>query len=139
MRRSLVRPAPRRPTSMLNPEPCGPSIEQHHASISVQLRACCLAAFVVHTAAVRLAWQSMARRSCVLSRDHPTGLAVNPKPSQLALPRLTPTCQPVAHPHSPCTPTPPAALMSSVYEDHKDEDGFLYITYSGENTFGGLV
>ncbi|KAI8474820.1 MAG: autophagy protein Atg8 ubiquitin like-domain-containing protein [Monoraphidium minutum] len=32
---------------------------------------------------------------------------------------------------------PTAALMSSVYEDHKDEDGFLYITYSGENTFGG--
>ena len=31
---------------------------------------------------------------------------------------------------------PAAALMSSVYEDHKDEDGFLYITYSGENTFG---
>lgn len=29
-----------------------------------------------------------------------------------------------------------AALMSDVYEDHKDEDGFLYITYSGENTFG---
>lgn len=28
--------------------------------------------------------------------------------------------------------------MSSVYEDHKDEDGFLYITYSGENTFGCL-
>ncbi|KAG2435899.1 hypothetical protein HXX76_007094 [Chlamydomonas incerta] len=32
---------------------------------------------------------------------------------------------------------PTAALMSSIYEDHKDEDGFLYITYSGENTFGG--
>jgi GABA(A) receptor-associated protein len=31
---------------------------------------------------------------------------------------------------------PTAALMSDVYEDHKDEDGFLYITYSGENTFG---
>lgn len=29
-----------------------------------------------------------------------------------------------------------AALMSSIYEDHRDEDGFLYITYSGENTFG---
>lgn len=29
-----------------------------------------------------------------------------------------------------------AALMSDIYEDHKDEDGFLYITYSGENTFG---
>ncbi len=26
--------------------------------------------------------------------------------------------------------------MSEVYDDHKDEDGFLYITYSGENTFG---
>lgn len=31
---------------------------------------------------------------------------------------------------------PTAALMSSIYEDHRDEDGFLYITYSGENTFG---
>ena len=28
-----------------------------------------------------------------------------------------------------------AALMSSIYEDHKDEDGFLYVTYSGENTY----
>ena len=27
--------------------------------------------------------------------------------------------------------------MSSIYEDHKDDDGFLYVTYSGENTFGG--
>ncbi|KAG9671818.1 hypothetical protein KCU87_g6163, partial [Aureobasidium melanogenum] len=25
---------------------------------------------------------------------------------------------------------PTAALMSSIYEEHKDEDGFLYITYS---------
>ncbi|BFZ61072.1 ubiquitin-like protein atg8 [Saitoella coloradoensis] len=31
---------------------------------------------------------------------------------------------------------PTAALMSAIYEEHKDEDGFLYITYSGENTFG---
>lgn len=29
-----------------------------------------------------------------------------------------------------------AALIENVYGDHKDEDGFLYITYSGENTFG---
>mmetsp|Transcript_7571 Transcript_7571/g.12214 ORF Transcript_7571/g.12214 Transcript_7571/m.12214 type:complete len:126 (-) Transcript_7571:99-476(-) len=32
---------------------------------------------------------------------------------------------------------PTAALMSSIYEKQKDKDGFLYITYSGENTFGG--
>ena len=24
---------------------------------------------------------------------------------------------------------PTAAIMSSIYEEHKDEDGFLYITY----------
>lgn len=29
-----------------------------------------------------------------------------------------------------------AALMSTVYEEQKDEDGFLYIQYSGESTFG---
>ena len=34
---------------------------------------------------------------------------------------------------------PAAALMSTVYEVQKDEDGFLYITYSGENTFGDLL
>ena len=26
--------------------------------------------------------------------------------------------------------------MGQIYEDHRDEDGFLYIAYSGENTFG---
>jgi GABA(A) receptor-associated protein len=31
---------------------------------------------------------------------------------------------------------PTAALMSTIYEEHKDKDGFLYVTYSGENTFG---
>ncbi|TIB93662.1 hypothetical protein E3Q19_00860 [Wallemia mellicola] len=31
---------------------------------------------------------------------------------------------------------PTAALMSAIYNEHKDEDGFLYVTYSGENTFG---
>ena len=27
-------------------------------------------------------------------------------------------------------------LMSHVYDEHKDPDGFLYIKYAGENTFG---
>lgn len=31
---------------------------------------------------------------------------------------------------------PTAAVMSNIYEEYKDEDGFLYMTYSGENTFG---
>lgn len=26
--------------------------------------------------------------------------------------------------------------ICNVYNDHKDEDGFLYIKYTGENTFG---
>jgi GABA(A) receptor-associated protein len=32
---------------------------------------------------------------------------------------------------------PASALMSQVYKEHADEDGFLYVTYSGESTFGG--
>ena len=28
------------------------------------------------------------------------------------------------------------ATMGSIYEDYKDADGFLYIAYSGENSFG---
>ena len=31
---------------------------------------------------------------------------------------------------------PTAALISTIYEEHKDDDGFLYVLYSGENTFG---
>jgi len=27
-------------------------------------------------------------------------------------------------------------LLSEIYEENKDEDGFLYVTYTGENTFG---
>lgn len=29
-----------------------------------------------------------------------------------------------------------AASMANVYKDNVDSDGFLYVTYSGENTFG---
>lgn len=32
----------------------------------------------------------------------------------------------------------PNTLMSAVYEQHKDEDEFLYIVYAGENTFGHI-
>ena len=27
-------------------------------------------------------------------------------------------------------------ILKTVYEEHKDADGFLYLIYSGENTFG---
>lgn len=27
--------------------------------------------------------------------------------------------------------------MSKIYEEKKGDDGFLYVVYSGENTFGG--
>eukprot|EP01060_Flectonema_neradi_P040303 TRINITY_DN912_c0_g3_i1.p2 TRINITY_DN912_c0_g3~~TRINITY_DN912_c0_g3_i1.p2 ORF type:complete len:132 (+),score=27.40 TRINITY_DN912_c0_g3_i1:76-471(+) len=33
---------------------------------------------------------------------------------------------------------PTAALMQQLYADSKDDDGFLYIKYSGESSFGGL-
>ena len=29
-----------------------------------------------------------------------------------------------------------AELMTKIYEEQKDEDGFLYVTYAGESTFG---
>lgn len=31
---------------------------------------------------------------------------------------------------------PITTLMAHIYKDHKDEDGFLYVHYSGEKTFG---
>ena len=31
---------------------------------------------------------------------------------------------------------PSNSLISEIYDNLKDEDGFLYITYSNENTFG---
>lgn len=30
-------------------------------------------------------------------------------------------------------------LISAVYEKHRDPDGFLYVKYSGENTFGSSI
>ena len=34
---------------------------------------------------------------------------------------------------------PTAALMADVYDEHRDVDGFLYMTFSGENTFGWVA
>ena len=31
---------------------------------------------------------------------------------------------------------PTSASMSTIYEEHCDPDGYLYVTYSGENVFG---
>lgn len=31
---------------------------------------------------------------------------------------------------------PTSALISNIYEGYHDDDGFLYVTYSKENTFG---
>ena len=31
---------------------------------------------------------------------------------------------------------PTAAMMSQIYDQYKEEDGFLYIVYSGEKTYG---
>ena len=31
---------------------------------------------------------------------------------------------------------PTSALLSQIYDENKDEDGFLYIKYDGESTFG---
>ena len=31
---------------------------------------------------------------------------------------------------------PTSALMGSMYNEHKDEDGYLRVSYTGENTFG---
>jgi GABA(A) receptor-associated protein len=31
---------------------------------------------------------------------------------------------------------PTSSVLSEIYEEHKNEDGFLYINYSGESTFG---
>ncbi|WOG90336.1 hypothetical protein DCAR_0209579 [Daucus carota subsp. sativus] len=34
---------------------------------------------------------------------------------------------------------PTGAILSAIYDEKKDEDGFLYVTYSGENTFGSIT
>ena len=31
---------------------------------------------------------------------------------------------------------PTSSLISQIYEENADDDGFLYMVYSGENTFG---
>ena len=31
-----------------------------------------------------------------------------------------------------------SAMLSQIYKNHKDQDGFLYIQYCGESTFGAI-
>lgn len=31
---------------------------------------------------------------------------------------------------------PTGSILAQIYDNNKDEDGFLYFTYTGENTFG---
>ena len=31
---------------------------------------------------------------------------------------------------------PTSSCIADIYNEHKDADGFLYVTYTGENTFG---
>jgi hypothetical protein len=50
---------------------------------------------------------------------------------RLAGPKYTPT------PRKRLTPT--AAVLSAVYDEHKDEDGFLYVFYSGQSSFGASL
>eukprot|EP01116_Phalansterium_solitarium_P020334 TRINITY_DN5968_c0_g1_i1.p1 TRINITY_DN5968_c0_g1~~TRINITY_DN5968_c0_g1_i1.p1 ORF type:complete len:121 (-),score=31.74 TRINITY_DN5968_c0_g1_i1:196-558(-) len=33
---------------------------------------------------------------------------------------------------------PNAAVLQQIYDKYKNADGFLYVTYASENTFGGL-
>lgn len=35
-----------------------------------------------------------------------------------------------------CYLPPTASLIHTLYQQHKDKDGFLYMRYAGENTFG---
>ena len=67
-----------------------------------------------------------------------------------AVPLLTPPAHPTLLPQriklapeqaiflfvSSGTLPPSVATLQSVYDQHRDEDGFLYMTYSGENFFG---
>jgi|LauGreDrversion4_2_1035121.scaffolds.fasta_scaffold00184_26 GABA(A) receptor-associated protein len=34
---------------------------------------------------------------------------------------------------------PSSELLSNIYSNHVDKDGFLYVEYSGENTFGSDI
>lgn len=34
---------------------------------------------------------------------------------------------------------PASSLMSQIYKEYADKDGFLYVTFSGENCFGGSL
>ena len=61
--------------------------------------------------------------------------AVSNAPTPHATQRHSPNSTPrPALPH----PVPRASRVAQVYDQYADEDGFLYMKYSGENTFGAV-
>ena len=40
--------------------------------------------------------------------------------------------------HPPLTVTPCSCTMGAVYQEYKDKDEYLYITYNGDSVFGSL-
>ena len=81
--------------------------------------------------------------ACMLRRrlpfPHVSDEAWPPAAARSQLHAPAPFDYPLLLPHCSAPLLCVASLMSAVYEEMKDKDGFLYIKYSGENTFGSDV
>ena len=68
----------------------------------------------------------------IMPSDHPFGKFVSFIRSRVRLPAEKAMYMMVSDGIIPIA----SQTMSELYDKHKDEDGFLYITVTGENTFG---